>query len=225
MEDADVDKAVQAQAIKHFGNTSQNCSTPGRYYVHEKVYDEFVEKFISEVNKITVGDPASDKTIMGPMTNKQQWEKVKYYIQSAKDEGARVVECGQNPDNFPVDKGFFLMPTVVADVTHDMTIAREEIFGPAACILKYSSSDDIIELANDTRFGLCAVIWTKDMAKGMRYINDLRVDSVYLNMPRTAVNELPWGGNVKESGVGKSDSMCGMEELTDLKLVCIAYGE
>lgn len=224
-EDADIDKAVQAHAIKHFGNTSQNCSTPGRYYVHEKVYDEFVEKFISETNKITVGDPGSEKTMMGPMTNKQQWEKVKYYIQSAKDEGARVVECGRNPDNFPVDKGFFLMPTVVVDVTHDMTIAREEIFGPAACILKYSSGDDVVELANDTRFGLCAVIWTKDMAKGMRYINDLRVDSAYLNMPRTAVNELPWGGDVKESGIGKSDSMCGMEELTDLKLVCIAYGE
>lgn len=225
LEDADVEKAATMQAQRHFGNTAQNCSTPGRYYVHESVYDRFVNRFVEEVKKIRVGNPREETTMMGPMTNKQQLEKVKYYIQSAIDEGAHIAIGGKAPDDPALQKGNFLMPAVIVDVTHTMTVAREEIFGPAAPILKFSSEDDVLAMANDSEYGLCAVVWTRDMAKGMRYINDLRVDSAYLNMPRTAVNELPWGGNVKESGVGKSDSMCGMLELTDLKLICVAYSE
>jgi len=225
LEDANVDKAARSHAQRHFGNTAQNCSTPGRYYVHEKVYDEFIEKFVSEVKKIVVGDPRDENTTMGPMATRQQLEKVKYYIRSAEEEGARIAFGGKRPDGLSLQKGNFLMPTVIVDATHDMTIAREEIFGPAACIIKYTSGDDIINLANDSEYGLCAVVWTRDMAKGLRYVNELRADSVYLNMPRTMAAELPWGGDVKESGVGKSDSMCGMEELTDLKLVCVSYSE
>ncbi|MBN2062203.1 MAG: aldehyde dehydrogenase [Deltaproteobacteria bacterium] len=225
LDDADVDHAVKSHALRHFGNTAQNCSTPGRYYVHQKVYDEFIDKFVSEVKKIVVGDPRDEKTTMGPMTNPKQRDKVEYYIQSAREEGARIVLGGGRPTTPPLNKGYFLMPTVVVDVTHDMTIAREEIFGPAACILKFSSDDDVIEMANDTRYGLCAVVWTKDMAKGMRFIDELNVDSVYLNMPRTISYELPWGGNVKESGVCKDGAVCGLEEFTNLKLVCVGYGK
>jgi acyl-CoA reductase-like NAD-dependent aldehyde dehydrogenase len=224
-EDADVENAAKSHAMRHFGNSAQNCSTPGRYYVHEKVYDRFVDTFAGEVKKIVVGIPWDEKTTMGPMTNPQQRDKVEYYIKSALEEGARVVVGGQRPTTPPLDKGYFLMPTVVADATHDMTIAREEIFGPAACILKFTSEDDILTMANDTPYGLCAVVWTKDMARGMKITNELRADSVYLNMPRTMACELPWGGNVKESGVGKSDSMCGLEEFTDLKLICIGYAK
>ena len=224
-DDANVTKAAESHATKHFGNTAQNCSTPGRYYVHEKVYDEFIEKFVKIVKKIKVGDPRDEKTTMGPMSNPQQREKVEYYIRTAIEEGAKVVLGGQRLTTPPLDKGYFLMPTVVTDVTHNMTIAREEIFGPAACILKFSSKDDIIALANDSPYGLCAVIWTEDMAKGMRVIQELRADSVYLNMPRTMATELPWGGNVKESGIGKSDSMCGLLEFTDLKLICMEYAK
>jgi acyl-CoA reductase-like NAD-dependent aldehyde dehydrogenase len=224
-EDADVDAAATQQAARHFGNSAQNCSTPGRYYVHEKVYDQFVEGFVNQVRKIVVGDPWDEKTTMGPMANLQQRDKVEYYIRSAVAEGARIAIGGHRPTTPPLDKGYFLMPTVVVDVTHNMTIAREEIFGPAACILKYSSEEDVIALANDSRYGLVAGVWTKDMAKAIRFVDDLRTDSVYVNMPRTTASELPWGGNVKESGVGKDGSMCGMEELTDLKMVCIAYGK
>jgi acyl-CoA reductase-like NAD-dependent aldehyde dehydrogenase len=223
LEDADVDTAASQHAQRHFGNTAQNCSTPGRYYVHEKVYDQFVDRFVNEVKKIVVGDPWDEKTTMGPMSNPQQRDKVEYYIRSALEKGARVALGGQRPTTPPLDKGYFLMPTVVVDVTHNMTIAREEIFGPAACILKFSSEEDVIAMANDTPYGLCAGVWTRDMAKGLRFVNELRADSVYLNMPRTIASELPWGGNVKESGIGKDGSMCGLEELTDLKLVCMAY--
>ena len=218
-EDADVVKAATWQAQRHFGNTAQNCSTPGRYYVHENVYDEFVAAFAEEVKKIVVGDPQDPKTTMGPMANKQQFEKVQYYIQSAIDEGARIVTGGSRVG----DRGYFLQPTVVADVTHDMTIAREEIFGPAAPILKFSSEPEVIDLANDSEYGLVAGVWTKDVAKALRFTERLRVDSVYINQPRLTADELPWGGNVKESGVGKSDSVCGLEEFTDLKMVVINH--
>jgi acyl-CoA reductase-like NAD-dependent aldehyde dehydrogenase len=218
-EDADVVAAATQQAQRHFGNTAQNCSTPGRYYVHEKLYDRFVDTFAEQVKKIVVGDPADEKTAMGPMANKQQMNKVEYYIESAIKEGARIVCGGKRA----AEKGYFLQPTVIADVTHDMTIAREEIFGPAAVILKFSSEEEVIRLANDSEYGLVAGIWTKDMAKALRFTEELRVDSVYINMPRTMATEMTWGGNVKESGVGKSGNMCGLEEFTDLKMVCINY--
>ena len=218
-EDADVNAAATQQAQRHFGNTAQNCSTPGRYYVHEKVYDRFVAAFVEQVKKIVVGDPKDERTTMGPMANKQQMEKVEYYIELAIKEGARIVCGGKRA----AKKGYYLQPTVIADVTHDMTVAREEIFGPAAAILKFSYEEEVIKLANDSEYGLVAGVWTKDMAKALRFTEDLRVDSVYINMPRTMATEMTWGGNVKESGVGKSGNMCGLEEFTDLKMVCINY--
>jgi len=216
-EDADVERAATWQAQRHFGNTSQNCSTPGRYYVHEKVHERFVEAFVEQAMRIVVGDPADENTTMGPMANKQQMERVERLIESAREEGARIVLGGGRA----AERGYFLQPTVVVDVTHDMTIAREEIFGPAAAILKFSSEDEVIDLANDSEYGLVAGIWTKDVAKALRFAERLRVDSVYINMPRIQMPELPWGGNVKESGVGKDGSMCGLEEFTDLKMVVI----
>jgi betaine-aldehyde dehydrogenase len=223
-EDADAEKAAKSHAFKHFFNTAQNCSTPGIYFVHEKVYDIFVNTFVSEIKKIVVGDPWNEKTFMGPMANKQQMEKVESLIQSAVQEGAHIVLGGQKPANPPLNKGYFLMPTVIVDVTHNMTIAREEIFGPAVCIQKFSSKDDVIAMANDTPYGLCAVVWTKDIEKGMRAVNELRSSNVYLNMPRTASHELPWGGSTKESGLGRAGSMCGLEEMTDLKQFCLNTG-
>ena len=115
------------------------------------------------------------------------------------------------------------MPTVVVDVTHDMTIAREEIFGPAACILKFSSEEEAVRLANDSSYGLCAGVWTRDSGKALKIVNELQVDNVFVNMPRMMAPEFPWGGNVKDSGVGKDGSSVGLEEFTDLKFVCIAH--
>ncbi len=218
-EDADVVAAATQHAQRHFGNSSQNCSTPGRYYVHEKVYDQFVEIYTDIVKKIAVGDPNDEKTMMGPMANKQQWQKVQSYIESATKEGAKIAVGGKRIG----DKGYFLEPTVIVDVTHNMTVAREEIFGPAAPILKYSSEEEVIKLANDSEYGLCGVVWSKDVARALKIANDMKVDSTYINMCRTLASELPWGGNVKESGVGKDGSICGLDEFTDLKLVCVAH--
>jgi acyl-CoA reductase-like NAD-dependent aldehyde dehydrogenase len=225
LEDADVDAMLKVQVPKHFSNSGQNCSQPGRYYVHERLYDEFVEKFVAEAKKVVVGDPRDERTTMGPVANRQQRDKVEYYVKSALDEGGRVVLGGSRPTKSPLDKGYFVIPTVVADVRHDMTIAREEIFGPAACILKFSSEEDVIAEANDSPYGLCAYIYTRDTVHAMKLADDLNADTVFVNTPRLILPEHPWGGNVKESGVCKDGSVCGIEELTDLKLICIALGQ
>ncbi len=222
-EDADVEKAARLQAGRHYGNSAQNCSTPGRYYVQEKVYDQFVEAFVDEVKKIRVGLPWEESTTMGPMANLQQLEHGDPTRRPPREAGAGLVGGAARPTHPPLDRGYFLMPTVVVDCKHEMTIAREEIFGPAACILKYSTDEEAIRLANDSSYGLCAGVWTKDGSRALRITDELRVDSVFINMPRMMTPEFPWGGNVKESGIGKSDSVCGMEEFTDLKFICISF--
>ncbi|MDM7997686.1 MAG: aldehyde dehydrogenase family protein [Acidobacteriota bacterium] len=119
-------------------------------------------------------------------------------------------------------KGFFVMPTILVDATHNMTIAREEIFGPVVVVLKYSDKDDIVALANDSPYGLCAHVWTRNIERGMQMVNNLHVGSVFINC-QMLTNEQPWGTSVKESGIGKEGSKHGMAEFTDLKLVCINY--
>lgn len=220
LEDADVDAAVKLLAYRQFNNCGQHCSGPGRYYIHEQVHDEFVAKFVAAAGKVVVGDPADAETDMGPVVSADHRERLEYLIRSGVNEGATLLLGGERPAVPPLDQGYYVMPAVFAGVTQNMTIAREEIFGPVACMMKFSSADNVIELANDTRYGLCAVVFTKDMAKGIRYVNELRAGTVYVNA-HMLTPELPWGGGVKESGIGKEGSIAGMREFTELKLVCL----
>lgn len=220
MEDADVDASLKVLGWRQFNNSGQHCSGPGRYYVHEKVYDEFLDKFVSYAKTVTVGDPADKKTVMGPLVSREHLDKVQRYIGKGIEEGARLLYGGIRPEN--MKKGFFLMPTIICDASHHMTIAREEIFGPVAVIIKYSDKDDITALANDSPYGLCAHVWTRNLPKGMKLINDLHVGAVFINC-QMLTNEQLWGTSIKESGLGKEGGMEGMAEFTDLKLVCVNY--
>lgn len=220
MQDADLDASLKVLGWRQFNNSGQHCSGPGRYYVHEKVYDAFIEKFIAYAKTVVVGNPADESVTMGPVVSREHQRKVEGYIQKGIEEGARLVCGADRPD--ALNKGFFVMPTILADATHTMAVAREEIFGPVAVILKYTDKDDIVALANDSPYGLCAHIWTRNIAQGMKLVNDLRVGSVFINC-QMLTNEQPWGTSVKESGIGKEGGMHGMAEFTDLKLVCINY--
>jgi acyl-CoA reductase-like NAD-dependent aldehyde dehydrogenase len=217
-EDADTDAAIAVLAWRQFNNSGQHCSGPGRYYVHEKVYDDFVEKFIAYAKTVTVGDPRDKGTTMGPLVSREHQGKVAGYIKSALDEGARLAFGGDVSE-----KGFFITPTVLADCRHDMTAARDEIFGPVAVIIKYGDADDLVSLANDSRYGLCAHVWTRDIARGLSLADKLQVGAVFVNCQMLA-NEQPWGTSVKESGIGKEGGLYGMLEFTDQKLVCVHYG-
>jgi acyl-CoA reductase-like NAD-dependent aldehyde dehydrogenase len=217
LEDADVDAAIANSLFLSFGNSGMTCTSIGRYYIHESLYSEFVDKFVDGAKKIVVGDPADEKTTMGPMISAEHRDKVEFYIKSGIQEGAKLVLGGQRPVNPPLDRGYYVMPTVFTEVTQSMKIAREEIFGPVACFLKYSSDDAVVDLANDTSYGLAAYIWTKNVPHGIKMAKQIKAGSVGIN-GATIGAEYPWGG-YKESGLGKECSIMGMEEYVQYKLI------
>ena len=220
LEDADLDHAAQVLAHQQFKNTGMTCGSPGRIYVHEKVHDAFVEKFVNRAKQIVVGDPFDPKTTMGPVVSAEHRAKVEYYIKSGIEEGAKLVFGGERPKNPPLNKGYYVVPTVFTNVADGMKIYREEIFGPVACIVKFSSEQDIVKKANDNRYGLCGSVFTRNMAKGVRMGNQLRVGSFWVNQHNYLATEFPWGGS-KESGIGKESGVHGMLEFTELKMMCI----
>jgi betaine-aldehyde dehydrogenase len=223
LDDVDVDAIVSAAVPSFVFNSGQVCGAPGRFYIHEKIYDRFVEKFAELTKKIVVGDPADPKTQMGPMVSFEHRDNVEAYIKSGVEQGAKLLVGGKRPTSPPFDKGAYVMPTVFSNVTQDMKIAREEIFGPVACLLKFSSDEEIIQKANDTNYGLTASVWTKDTAKGMRFANMLEAGCIWVNTTPLPFAEVPWGG-FKESGIGKEYSIIGFEDVTQLKVVGVNIG-
>ena len=219
LDDADVNTAVFSMLMFQFANSGQICAAPGRFYVHEKVYDEFLEKETAAAKKMVVGDPADPKTQMGPLGSAEHRDKVEGYIQSAIDEGAKLVLGGKRPTAPPMNKGYYVVPTIFTNVTQKMKIAREEIFGPVVCIMeKFNSDEKVIEMANDTAFGLTSYVWTRDTARGIRFANEIQAGTVVLNNSGSGGPELPWGG-YKESGIGKEGSLYGLYDYTNLKRI------
>ncbi|HTY81211.1 MAG TPA: aldehyde dehydrogenase family protein [Dehalococcoidales bacterium] len=218
LEDADIDAAVGAGVPGVFFNSGQVCGAPGRFYVHEKIYEQFVEKFVAGMKKVVVGDPADRKTQMGPMACAEHRDTVGNYIHYGLKEGARLIWQGDKIASPPLNKGYFVAPAVFCDVKQDMKIAREEIFGPVAVILKFSCTEEVIEQANDSKYGLCASIWTRETAKGIRIAGEIQAGSVWVNSTPSPAAEVPWGG-FKESGIGKEYSLIGFEDVTQKKVI------
>lgn len=222
-EDANLNAAVAGGVPNSFFNSGMNCGAVGRYYIHEKLYDEFVEKFIENAKKVVVGDPTDDKTTMGPLVSAEHRDRVEGYIKSGIEEGATLALGGVRPTEPPLDKGYFVMPTVFTNVTQNMKIAREEIFGPVAVFIKFSSEEEVIQMANDTTYGLSATIWTKDIAKGRRYANRIKSGTVQVNGRVFGAGGC-WGG-FKQSGFGKTGGILGQQEYTQIKSISIVTGE
>jgi acyl-CoA reductase-like NAD-dependent aldehyde dehydrogenase len=219
LEDADVDMAVSIGVMEQLYNCGQVCAAPGRFYVHEKVYDQFVEKFVVGMKKVTVGDPADEKTQMGPVVSSEHRARIEGFVKSGINEGAKLILGGKRPTRPPLDKGYFVIPTVFTHIKQNMTIAKEEIFGPVACIMEpFSSDDEVIAKANDNTFGLRASVFSKDATKLLRFANDLQSGTFTANgLPR---HDLPWGG-FKESGLGKEWNKWSLYEFSQLKAVTI----
>lgn len=221
LEDADVQDAVNGAAESLFFNTGMICGSPGRFYVHEKLHDEFVAGLVDHVKtKIVVGDPADPKTTMGPVVTAEHRDKVERYLKIGQEEGGKLVIGGQRPTQPPLDKGYYVMPAVFTGLTHEMRVSREEIFGPVACVIKFSDKDDVLWMANDTRYGLSASVWTGDIEKGIRFANQMEAGNVGVNTHNPGGN-LPRGG-FKESGWGKeAGGTHGLMEYTQLKGICV----
>jgi acyl-CoA reductase-like NAD-dependent aldehyde dehydrogenase len=224
LKDADIDAVVKLLSFRQFNNAGMHCSGPGRYYLHESIHDEFVEKFVAAAKAVVVGDPQDPKTTMGPVVSAEHRDKLEHYFRAGLKEGAKAVLGGSRPAAPPLNKGYYVRPTVFTNVAHDMTIAREEKFGPVACFLKFSSEEEVLKLANDSPYGLCAAVWTKDMRKGMRFVRELHAGTVFVNT-HMLTPELPWGTGIKESGIGKEGSIVGMQEFTEVKMVCLNMAE
>lgn len=215
--DADIDKAVVDIVDLKLGNSGQVCVSPNRCYVHEDIYDEFLEKAIDRVKEYSLGSGYSKNLLMGPIISAEARDRILSSVNQAENMGARILIGGKIPSDKP--NGYFLEPTILADVTPKMPIACDEIFGPVLPVLKYGEGQDPIDLANDNPFGLAAYVYTQNVNNAMRAANEIQAGSVCVNKAHYSV-ELPHGG-LKQSGVGKDCSKYSLEEYLTLKRVSI----
>lgn len=214
--DADLQEAAETAHHGLFFNMGQACSAGSRVFVHESIYDKFLAISTKLANERVVGDPFQQGVMQGPQIDEKQFKRVLNYIKSGKEEGARLL-CGG--DRFG-DKGYFIQPTIFADVTDDMKIAKEEIFGPVMAILKYRDIDEVIQRANDTRYGLTAGVSTKDLNKALEIANKVRAGTIFINCWHTFDAASPWGG-YKESGIGRELGEYGIRNYYEVKAVQI----
>ena len=221
LDDADIEKAVAAGVSSCFLNTGQSCNAPTRMLVSSKNYDKAVEIASATANAMKVGDPFDDDTKMGPISNKAQFEKVQRLIQVGIDEGATVAAGGLGLPEGCSD-GYFVKPTIFADVTNDMTIAQEEIFGPVLCLIKYESEDEAIQIANDTPYGLAGYV-QGEHGHALEVASKIRAGQITINKG-ARVRSAPFGG-YKTSGNGREHGTHGLEECLETKAVIGALVE
>jgi aldehyde dehydrogenase (NAD+) len=214
--DTDLDEAVEGAHFGLFFNHGQCCCAGSRVFVEEKIYDQFVEKSGARARKTTVGDPFDPKTEQGPQVDQTQFDKVMGYIESGRDEGAKLV-CGGDRVG---DRGYFIQPTVFADVQDEMKIAREEIFGPVMSIIPFKSAEEVVDRANRTTYGLAAAVWTRDIKKAHAIANSVRAGTVWVNCYNVLDTRAPFGG-FKQSGIGRELGEYGLQQYTEVKTVTV----
>jgi betaine-aldehyde dehydrogenase len=219
--DADLE-AVGAQApFGVFENCGQDCCARSRLLVEESVRDEVVERYAATTRAIVVGDPEDAATQVGPMVSAAQRTTVEGYIERGVAEGATIVEGGGRPDDAALQHGFYLRPTVLDGCTNDMTVAREEIFGPVVSVITFRDEAEAIRLANDSPYGLSGSLWTRDGARQLRVARALRTGCIGVNSNSSVFPQAPFGG-YKQSGVGKELGMEGLVHNTELKAVFVS---
>jgi aldehyde dehydrogenase (NAD+) len=220
LEDADLNAAVKTGVMSMMSNTGQSCNAPSRMLVPQKLYDEAVKIAKSVAEKPVVGDPQKEGVTMGPIANKNQFEKVQALIKKGIEEGATVVVGG--PGRPPgLDKGYFVQPTVFANVNNTMTIAREEIFGPVLVMIPYKDEEEAVKIANDTVYGLSGYVYSGKIENARRIAAKLRTGMVHLNGAPGDINA-PFGG-YKQSGNGREWGREGLREFLETKAV-MGYG-
>ncbi len=221
-EDADIDGAISGAMLGNFYSTGQVCSNGTRVFVHKAVKETFLARLKTRTEAIAIGDPMDEATQLGPMVSKAQRDKVLGYIEAGKAEGATLVTGGAIPNDVAGD-GFYIQPTVFADVTDSMTIAREEIFGPVMCVLDFEAEDEVIARANATEFGLSAGVFTADITRAHRVIDQLDAGTLWINTYNLCPVEIPFGGS-KQSGFGRENSLAALEHYSELKTVYVGMG-
>lgn len=216
LDDADIDKTVAGLKSAGLMNNGQACVAQTRILVSERKHDEVVDALAGMMSGLNVGDPADESTDIGPLVAKRQQRRVQEYIKSGRSEGARVVLGGEQS---PSERGWYVQPTLFADATNDMRIAREEIFGPVLTVLRYRDEDDAIRIANETDYGLAGSVWTADIEHGLDVAAAVRTGTYGINMYTLDIGA-PFGG-FKQSGIGREFGPEGLHEYVELQtLIC-----
>jgi aldehyde dehydrogenase (NAD+) len=215
-EDVDLDEAVEGAHMGLFANQGQSCCAGSRVFVEETIYQQFVEKSVARAKKRIVGDPFDSRTELGPLVDQSQFDKVMGYIESGRGEGATLACGGDRIGN----RGYFIQPTVFSDVQDEMTIAREEIFGPVMSLISFKGVDEAIARANRTNYGLAAAVWTRDIKKALAVSGAVRAGTVWVNCYNIMDTRAPFGG-FKQSGIGRELGEYGLQQYTQIKSVIV----
>ena len=223
-EDADFSLAVEWVQFGIFVNQGEVCSATSRLYLHDKIHDRFVEELTKKAKRIKIGNPLEEATEMGPIASEKQLNKVMHYIELGKKEGAEIAYGGKRLQNGELKKGFYVSPTIFTNVKNNMKVVQDEIFGPVLTVMKFREEDEAIELANQTRYGLAAGVFTRDINRAFRITKELRAGILWVNSSQPCFNQLPWGG-YKQSGIGRELGRYAVEEYTQLKQVTINLNE
>jgi betaine-aldehyde dehydrogenase len=216
--DCDMEAAIGGSLSAIFMNQGQMCTAGSRLLVEDKIYQEFVDKLVARAKNLKIGPADSFETEFGPLVSIEQRECVLKHIEKGKQEGAKLVCGGGIPDIN--SKGAYLEPTIFINVKNTMSIAQEEIFGPVLCVMPFSTTEEAIQIANDTPYGLAAMIWSKDLEKANQVARALRCGTVWINTYGSFLNELPFGG-YKQSGFGRELGLYGLWEYTQLKTITV----
>ncbi|KAJ5828029.1 uncharacterized protein N7525_006282 [Penicillium rubens] len=212
--DANLDEAIEWVNLGIFFNHGQCCCAGSRILVHEAVYEKFLQLFKKRAEQNKVGDPFNTETFQGPQVSQIQYDRIMSYIKDGKGAGAKVVTGGDRHGS----EGYYIQPTIFADVTEDMTIVKEEIFGPVCTVQKVRSEEEAIRVANDTNYGLAAAVHTTNINTAIRVSNAIKAGTVWVNNYNTLHYQMPFGG-FKESGVGRELGSYALENYTEVKTV------
>lgn len=221
-DDADIDDAVEAALHSRFDNCGQVCTCNERMYLHEDIYDEFMEKFMTKVKALKVGDPFDPTSDMGPKVNKAEMKNMQHLIEVSLREGATLAYGGKAPEGGEFEKGNWLLPTILTNVNQDMTIVHEESFGPILPVLKFKTFEEVVEKANDCEFGLAAMVFTNDMNKIMRCNAELDFGEIYVNRGHGELHQ-GFHNGYKMSGTGGEDGKYGFEQYLEKKTFYVRH--